>query len=1035
MRPFFHLAVVFLLLGSNMALGAAADSKAIKRLFAEPPRQFSSAPLWVWNDLLTEPQIIETMRDLAAQKVKQVFVHPRPGLMTSYLSPDWFRLWRVALKQAELLDMNVWIYDENSYPSGFAGGFVPEQMPESRGRGLFFRESKGAAKWETNVLAVFRLGGGQASNVTELARTGALLSQEQAFLTASVQRAGNSPWHGGKCYVDLLYPGVTEKFLDITLGAYQRELGSYLGKRIPGIFTDEPNIRPAGGLPWTDDLPAQFKKRWGYDLTEHLPSLHSETGDWKRVRHNYFATLNALFIERWAKPYSDRCARLGLEMTGHYWEHDWPDCIGVPDNMSMYAWEQRPAIDCLMNQYAEHTHAQFGNIRAVRELGSIANQLGKQRTLCEVYGAGGWELRFEDMKRQADWLGVLGVNTFDQHLSYVTIRGARKRDHPQSFSYHEPWWDAYKQCGAYLERLSVIVSQGQQVNRTLVIEPTSTAWMYQSKEAALKPIGESFFNLLRSLEAAQVEYDLGCEDVIARHGSAHGRQFRIGQREYDLVVVPPFSDNLNGPTWDLLKAFSQAGGSILVCTRPGSDLPSRKDGAELKADSALLAARAKWDRVDSMEVPKRLGEMRRAAGFVIHRKPGDRGILFHMRRQVADGEVLLLVNTSIEFRTAGTIESAARGVEEWNLETGETDLYSFERHSGEVQASFDLPPCGSQVLFLSKRVRNAKEITPTVTAFEQALGPMEIERQQPNVLVLDYVDIQVGNEIRTNVYFYQAGQFAFQKNGMERNPWDSAVQFKNELVQRKFGQESGFEATYRFVIEEGIPRDLVLVLERPDLYEISCNGRPLSAIPGTWWLDKAFGRISLAPVAQLGINEIRIKAAPFTILHELEPAYVLGSFTLKAVEQGFHIVSDRELGMGRWNEQGHPFYSGAVAYEQKFNLANPCVGRYVVELGSCYGSVCKILVNGKLVGYAAYAPWECDITKALNPGTNTVRVAVVGTLKNTLGPHHGKPSLGTAWPGMFQRAPIPGPPPGTEYHTVGYGLFEPFKLKRVLPKL
>jgi hypothetical protein len=110
--------------------------------------------------------------------------------------------------------------------------------------------------------------------------------------------------------------------------------------------------------------------------------------------------------------------------------------------MAMYAWHQRPGIDCLMNQYAEHTHAQFGNIRMVKELSSIANQLGARRTLCETYGAGGWDLRFEDMKRIGDWLEVLGVNTINQHLSYVTIRGARKRDHPQSFSYHEPWWEA-----------------------------------------------------------------------------------------------------------------------------------------------------------------------------------------------------------------------------------------------------------------------------------------------------------------------------------------------------------------------------------------------------------------------------------------------------------------------------------------------------------------------------------------------------------------------------------------------------------------
>ena len=128
------------------APGQAADSSRVKALFKNPPREYSTGPLWVWNDMLTEEQIRDTLRDLAGQKVKQVFVHPRPGLMTPYLSADWFRLWKVALDEAERLDMNVWIYDENSYPSGFAGGWVPELMPESRGRGLAFRESQGRAE-------------------------------------------------------------------------------------------------------------------------------------------------------------------------------------------------------------------------------------------------------------------------------------------------------------------------------------------------------------------------------------------------------------------------------------------------------------------------------------------------------------------------------------------------------------------------------------------------------------------------------------------------------------------------------------------------------------------------------------------------------------------------------------------------------------------------------------------------------------------------------------------------------------------------
>ncbi len=143
--------------GVAVAEETALDGAAARKIFTTPPRQYATAPLWVWNDMLTEEQIRGTMRDLAGQKVMQVFVHPRPGLMTPYLSDEWFRLWNIALDEAEKLDMNVWIYDENSYPSGFAGGHVPELMPESRGRGLVFRDEKQAPKIEPDTVAVYRV--------------------------------------------------------------------------------------------------------------------------------------------------------------------------------------------------------------------------------------------------------------------------------------------------------------------------------------------------------------------------------------------------------------------------------------------------------------------------------------------------------------------------------------------------------------------------------------------------------------------------------------------------------------------------------------------------------------------------------------------------------------------------------------------------------------------------------------------------------------------------------------------------------------
>src|ERR1035437_3778086 len=255
-----------------------------------------------------------------------------------------------------------------------------------------------------------------------------------------------------------------------------------------------------------------------------------------------------------------------------------------------------------------------------RELSSVANQLGMKRTLCEVYGAGGWDLRFEDMKRIGDWLEVLGVNTLNQHLSYVTLRGARKADHPQSFSYHEPWWEAYYVSAEYFARLSLALSQGEQMNRVLVLEPTTTAWMYQGDSARLKEIGDSFFELLMVLEAAPVEDDIGEEEVIARHGSLDGGHLKIGNRIYRQVVLPPLIETVNSATKELLGQL----GTALT-----GELPERVDGAASKTSAGSPdTLTADWQRKVNTIVSE-LQDLQKKDDCHIERVLGDQGILFH----------------------------------------------------------------------------------------------------------------------------------------------------------------------------------------------------------------------------------------------------------------------------------------------------------------------------------------------------------------------------------------------------------------------
>lgn len=111
----------------------------LRRDFQNPPASHRAAPLWVWNDLMSENQIETQLKELKSHGFGGAFVHPRPGMITDYLSEEWFDRWGFALRTAKALGMKLYIYDENSYPSGFAGGYVSAMLPDCLAEGMTYR--------------------------------------------------------------------------------------------------------------------------------------------------------------------------------------------------------------------------------------------------------------------------------------------------------------------------------------------------------------------------------------------------------------------------------------------------------------------------------------------------------------------------------------------------------------------------------------------------------------------------------------------------------------------------------------------------------------------------------------------------------------------------------------------------------------------------------------------------------------------------------------------------------------------------------
>ena len=996
MRKSLVLALIFV----SVATAATVDSLArLRTLFPRPPAEFSTLPFFVWNGEVTESVIDRELKDFSEQGIHGFIVHPRPGLITPYLSDRWFQLMRYTVDRAKKLGMEVWLYDENSYPSGFGGGHVPAEMPESynQGQGLALQE-KGPCK------ILLQRVGDRFEDVT-----GKTEPSGAGFYCFGLTQYPARSWNAGYPYVDLLLPGVTQKFIGVTMTGYEKIFGADLGRTVPGVFSDEPNINPPGrgDVKYTPDLFVQFQKRWGYDLKTNLPSLVEEVGDWRRIRHNYYSVLLDLFIERWSKPYHDYAESKGIAWTGHYWEHAWPNPGEGPDNMAMYAWHQVPGIDMLFNQFGEGVNAQFGNVRSVKELASVANQIGQRRTLSETYGGGGWDLRFEDMKRLGDWEYALGVNLMNQHLSFGTIAGVRKYDYPQSFSYHEPWWKRYGVLGDYFARLSLALSAGDEVNRILVLEPTTSAWMYAGARpnARMMQIGTAFQEFITRLAHNQVEFDLGSENIVKDHGRVDGKQFVVGQRSYDVVVLPPGTENLDAPTARLIRQYIQAGGKLTAYTT-----------GELFVDGA-------------------------PGGLSIAQPPeepanpditGVEGMLFHRRRRLKDGELWFFVNSSLETPAGATVKAPGKSVEKLDPLTGYATPYPAKLAAGSLEFSVALPPAGSLLVVAKDAPGPAASVPPPAAGqVVEPSSPLTVTRTAPNALRIDYCDLTLNGVTRKDVYFFRAADEAFKAYGFpEGDPWNTAVQFNTSILDRnKFAPDSGFEATFWLDVAEGVnTASLRAVVERPPLWKVSVNGNPVESERGQWWLDVDFGVYPIGRHVKPGRNSITVVARPMSVHNELEPVHIIGDFGVAPQDRGFRIVPASTLKVGSWKDQNLPFYADSVSYTRRFALARGT--KYKVVLGGWAGTVAEVRVNGKSAGVIGWQPYELPIGNLARSGRNVVEVLVYGSLKNLLGPHHGNIARGMASPGNVRNAPAT-MPPGADYDQFPYGLMEDFKVVRI----
>lgn len=103
-------------------------------LFASPTAEYRGTPLWAWNTKLDLDQLLCQIDHLEEMGLGGFHMHSRVGLDTEYLGEEFMDIVKKCVERAKEKGMFAWLYDEDRWPSGSAGGMVTKDEDQFRSR-------------------------------------------------------------------------------------------------------------------------------------------------------------------------------------------------------------------------------------------------------------------------------------------------------------------------------------------------------------------------------------------------------------------------------------------------------------------------------------------------------------------------------------------------------------------------------------------------------------------------------------------------------------------------------------------------------------------------------------------------------------------------------------------------------------------------------------------------------------------------------------------------------------------------------------
>ncbi len=510
--------------------------------------------------------------------------------------------------------------------------------------------------------------------------------------------------------VDKLDKVAVRKYIDTYLDMYQDATGGKLGTK--GLEYMVLDSYEAGHMTWTKDMPNEFLKRRGYDLTPWLPVLTGRVvrsaDASEKFLWDFRKTIGELIVANHYEVIGEALHARGMK---RYTESHENGRIYLADGMDVKRRADIPmSAMWTPGSLAGGSNEEVRSEADIREAASVAHIYGQNLVAAEsmtsIQNAFSWHP--EKLKRTADLEMASGLNRFVVHTSVHQPLDDKKPGFSlgpfgQYFTRQETWAEPAKAWMDYLGRSCYLLQQGK---------PVVDVLYYYGEN---NNITQAFADKLPAIPAGY-EFDFANATVLKEALRVEGGKIVTPSgQQYRVLVLDATAKTMTLPVLMKLGELVKAGMKVVGTKPEGSpSLSSHPDAFTYTANEIWSNPNVSTKPVDAvlseMGVQKDVDISANTATILYqHRKSESQNSQSDIDMYWLNSRSDAPNQATISFRVTGKVP------ELWNPQTGKTERVSYQIKDGRTIVPLTFESWEAYFIVFREKTSVASYTKPVVT--------------------------------------------------------------------------------------------------------------------------------------------------------------------------------------------------------------------------------------------------------------------------------------------------------------------------------